>query len=62
VNLVRTAVIDTATNIVTNVVEFEDAVPPPEEHLPGQLWVACSTVQIGDLWDGASILPKPTQE
>ena len=54
--MIRTAVISTATNTVTNVVPFLNEIPAP---LPGELWVASDTAQIGDGWNGTAIVPQP---
>lgn len=43
--MIRTAVIDIESELVTNIIEFEDEIPL--EPLPGQLWVASDTAQIG---------------
>ena len=55
--MIRTAVIAIETNLVTNIIEFDDAIP--DEFLPGQLWIESNIAEIGDSWDGLNIIPKP---
>ena len=56
--MIRTAIIDAASNLVTNIVRFDGAIP--ETPLPGQTWIASETANIGDTWDGTAFVPKPT--
>ena len=55
-SMIRTAIIDTAKNVVANIVEFDGAIP--SEPLPGQLWIASDSAEIG--WgyrEGSIVIP-----
>ena len=54
----RYAIIDLSTKLVINMAEIElgDGSTQPE----GFLNVQSQTANIGDSWDGTSIVPKPT--
>lgn len=53
----RYAIIDLSTNLVVNVAEIEpgDGSTQPE----GTLNFQSDTANIGDSWDGTSIIPQP---
>lgn len=58
--MIRTAIIDLATNKIINLTEFAGEVPT--EHLEGQLWVASDSAKIGDYWDGERVLVTEPQQ
>lgn len=52
----RSAIIDTASGKVVNIVE----VNPGDKAPSGQILVPAPTGNIGDSWDGSKIIPKPS--
>jgi hypothetical protein len=54
--IIRTAIIDSATKKVVNIVEFDGVIPDAPD---GQLWIAADRAEIDDDWDGTAIVAQP---
>ncbi|MFZ2405544.1 MAG: hypothetical protein WAW41_10435 [Methylobacter sp.] len=57
--MIRTAVINKASRIVQNIIEFESEIPT--NHLDGVIWIASDSAQIGATYlDGVFTNPEST--